>query len=73
MPVEGETHQQLSLRMQQAIGELFDEDRTTWWEAMHRAEVGETPKLAGPTGAKWFRSWEGSRPIQRRGNPPVWK
>lgn len=73
VPVEGETHQELSLRMQHAIAELFDEDRTSWWDAMRRTGSGETPKLSGPTGAKWFRSWEGSRPIQRRGKPPVWK
>jgi 1-acyl-sn-glycerol-3-phosphate acyltransferase len=29
-PRERETHQQLSLRMQQGVAELFDEDRTSW-------------------------------------------
>src|SRR5581483_9214579 len=36
-PEEGETHQAFSLRMQHAIAELFDEDRTSWWEARRRA------------------------------------
>ena len=41
-PQEGETHQQLSLRMQQGVAELFDEDRTSWWAASRRAAKGET-------------------------------
>ena len=73
LPQEGETHQQLSLRMQQAVAELFDEDRTSWFEAQKRAAAGETPKLSGPQGPQWLRTWEGSRPIRRSGKPPVWK
>lgn len=72
-PQEGETHQQLSLRMQQAIGELFDEDRTSWWEAQQRAAAGQTPKLTGPAGPGWRRTWEGTRPIRRSGKPPAWR
>jgi 1-acyl-sn-glycerol-3-phosphate acyltransferase len=72
-PREGETHQQLSLRMQQAVAELFDEDRTSWWEARRRAAADETPKLAGPQGPGWLRTWEGSRPIRRSGKPPTWR
>ena len=72
-PRPDETHQALSLRMQQAIAELFDEDRTSWWEARRRAERGETPKLTGPAGPKWRRTWEGSRPIRRSGEPPAWR
>jgi 1-acyl-sn-glycerol-3-phosphate acyltransferase len=72
-PREGETHQQLSLRMQQAVAELFDEDRTSWWEARRRAAADGTPKLAGPQGPGWLRTWEGSRPIRRSGKPPTWR
>jgi 1-acyl-sn-glycerol-3-phosphate acyltransferase len=73
LPQEGETHQQLSLRMQQAVAELFDEDRTSWWEAQRRAAKGQTPKLSGPQGPGWLRTWEGTRPIKRSGKPPAWK
>jgi 1-acyl-sn-glycerol-3-phosphate acyltransferase len=72
-PHVGETHQQLSLRMQQAIAELFDEDKTSWFEAQKRAAAGQTPRLSGPQGPQWLRTWEGSRPIRRSGKPPVWK
>jgi 1-acyl-sn-glycerol-3-phosphate acyltransferase len=72
-PVEGETHQDLSRRMSHAIAELLDEDRTNWWEALHRAEKGETPATSGPQGPAWLRTWEGSRPLPRRGTPPAWK
>lgn len=73
LPGEGETHQQLSLRMQQSIEELFDEDRTSWWEAQKRAAREETPRLSGPQGAGWRRTWEGMRPIRRSGEPPAWR
>ena len=73
VPREGETHQQLSLRMQQAVAELFDEDRTSWWESRRRAASEDTPKLSGPSGPGWLRTWEGSRPIRRSGKPPTWR
>ena len=65
-PEDGETHQDLSRRMSQAVARLHDEDRTTWWESLKRAEAGDTPSLAGPAGPDWQRRWEGSRPIARR-------
>jgi 1-acyl-sn-glycerol-3-phosphate acyltransferase len=71
-PDPGETHQQLSLRMQQAVSQLFDEDRTTWWESLQRAEREETPSLLGPPGPTWRRTWEGSKPVPRRGRPKAW-
>ncbi len=73
LPDPGETHQELSLRMQQAIAELFDEDRTSWWEARKRAAQGETPKLSGPAGPSWLRTWESTRPVRRRGTRPTWR
>ena len=72
-PVEGEPHQDLSRRMSQAVAQLFDEDRTTWWDALRRAERGETPALRGPSGPDWLRKWEGSRPLPRRGAPRTWE
>jgi 1-acyl-sn-glycerol-3-phosphate acyltransferase len=72
-PEEGESHQALSIRMQQAVMRLFDEDRTDWFQALARAQRGETPSLAGPVGAPWRRTWEGSRPVARRGRPRTWE
>jgi 1-acyl-sn-glycerol-3-phosphate acyltransferase len=72
-PQEGETHQSLSLRMQQAVAQLFDEDRTNWFDAISRAERSETPSLAGPVAPAWRRTWEGSRPVTRRGRPKAWE
>ena len=72
-PAEGETHQAFSLRMTQAVAELHDEDRSTWWESLHRAQRGETPTLLGPSGPEWRRKWEGSRPLERRGPDKTWK
>ena len=70
---EGETHQELSLRMQHSIAELFDEDRTSWWHARTRAAREETPRLSGPSGPSWLRTWEGSRPIRRAAKRPTWR
>ncbi len=72
-PRPGESHQELSIRMRQAIAELFDEDRTSWWEARRRAAAGATPTLSGPSGPAWLRYWEGSRPVRRRGPRPTWR
>ena len=72
-PAEGETHQELSRTMTQAVQQLFDEDKTTWWQSLQRAERGETPTLGGPTGAEWLRRWDGSRPLPRRGEPRTWE
>jgi 1-acyl-sn-glycerol-3-phosphate acyltransferase len=72
-PREGETHQELSLRMQHSIAELHDEDESTWWVALQRREQGDTPSLSGPTGASWRRKWEGMRPIPRRGPGRTWE
>jgi 1-acyl-sn-glycerol-3-phosphate acyltransferase len=72
-PTEGQTHQELSLQMTQAVTQLFHEERTTWWEALHRAQRGETPSLVGPQGPGWLRRWEGSRPVGRKGPAKVWE
>lgn len=72
-PEEGETHQGLSRRMAQAVAALFDEDRTTWWDSLRRAERGETPSLVGPEGPGWLKRWEGSRPMPGRGDPRTWE
>ena len=72
VPEPDETHQSLSLRMQQAVGELFDEERTTWYDAVARAHRGETPSLAGPPGPDWLKTWEGTRPVKRRAVPRTW-
>ena len=72
-PEEGETHQEFSRRMAQAIASLFDEDRTTWWGSLQHAERDETPSLAGPQGPDWRKRWEGSRPLSTRGDQRTWE
>jgi len=72
-PEEGESHQSLSHRMSEAVATLLDEDRTTWWDALRRAERGETPPLTGPTGPQWRRTWEGSKPVARRAPGRTWE
>ena len=67
VPEEGESHQALSLRMQQAVAELFDEDRTTWFEAVVARDEGRRRRRSpGPSGPAWVRTWEGTRPVPRQ-------
>ena len=73
IPREDESHQDLSLRMQRAIAELFDEDRTSWWRPAARGERRDPEDITGPAGPSWLRVWEGSRPIRRHGHRPTWR
>jgi len=72
-PDPGETHNEFSRRMTQAVSQLIDEDRTTWWESLKRASRGGTPPPTGPQGPKWLRVWEGSKSPARRGPKRAWK
>ena len=72
LPREGDDHRALTQRMYQAVASLFDEDRSTWWEAQVRAARGDTPSLSGPAGPRWIRVWEAYRPLPRRGPRPTW-
>ena len=56
-------------RMPQAVAELFDEDRTNWWEALQRAERGETPSLDGPDGPRVAEAL-GGHPADRASRQP---
>ena len=59
--------------MAQAVAQLFDEDRSTWWDSLQRAERSETPSLAGPQGPDWLKRWEGSKPLSGRGETRTWE
>jgi 1-acyl-sn-glycerol-3-phosphate acyltransferase len=72
-PEDGETHQALSRRMTRAVAMLHDEDRSSWWESLRRAAEDQTPSLTGPQGPRWLRTWEGSRPLPKRGRTPTWR
>lgn len=71
-PAEGEDHRDFSRRMTQAVAQLLDEDRTTWFESVQRAARDETPIPSGPQGPKWLRVWEGSKSPVRRGPKRAW-
>ena len=73
VPSEGESHQELSMRMQRSIAQLHDEDANDWWVALHRSQRNETPSLVAAPGATWRKRWEGSRPIARRGPARTWE
>ena len=69
----GDDHRLLSQRMQQSLARLWDEDATTWWGSLRREAEGVTPSMTGPTGSRWRRVWESTRPVPPRGSPRVWR
>ena len=71
-PREGETHQQLSLRMQQGVASCST--RTARRGGRPRGgPQGRDAEPRRPRRPGWLRTWEGSRPIRRSGKPPTWR
>jgi 1-acyl-sn-glycerol-3-phosphate acyltransferase len=73
LPSAGEGTREFLDRMAGAVARLWDEDRSTWWEAAARAGRGRTPRPTGPSGPRWIRVWEASRPLPRPGRPRTWR
>jgi 1-acyl-sn-glycerol-3-phosphate acyltransferase len=71
-PGEGENARAFSERLADAVAGLWDEDRTTWWESRRRAADRRTPRPEGPSGPRWIRVWEATRPLPRPRRPHVW-
>ncbi|MGH2819651.1 MAG: lysophospholipid acyltransferase family protein [Actinomycetota bacterium] len=68
----GEHARSFNERVYKEVARLWDEDATTWWESLQRAERNETPDPTGPEGARWRRIWEGSRPLDSRRRRSLW-
>ncbi|MQA79949.1 MAG: 1-acyl-sn-glycerol-3-phosphate acyltransferase [Streptosporangiales bacterium] len=62
VPGAGEEPRAFGKRVNDAVAELLDEDRTTWWEARRRAATGTTPSPSGPDIAPWRRIWAQTAP-----------
>jgi 1-acyl-sn-glycerol-3-phosphate acyltransferase len=71
-PEAGESARAFMERVADAVGALWDEDRTTWWESLRRAADEGTPRPTGPDGPRWLRVWEASRSLPRPRRPRVW-
>jgi 1-acyl-sn-glycerol-3-phosphate acyltransferase len=71
-PDDGENARAFSERLADAVAGLWDEDRTTWWESRRRAADRRTPRPEGPSGPRWIRVWEATRPLPRPRRPRVW-
>jgi 1-acyl-sn-glycerol-3-phosphate acyltransferase len=63
-PVEGESPREFAPRIASAVSALLDEESTTWYESRRRAAIGASPIQTGPTGARWRRVWESTRPMR---------
>lgn len=73
VPEPGESAGDFMRRLADAVASLWDEDQHDWWSARVRAARGRTPPPAGPSGPRWLRVWEATRPIpRRRTRPKVW-
>ena len=72
-PQDGEPTRVFLDRLSAAVAALWEEDRQDWWRARLRAARGETAPPSGPSGPRWLRVWEASRPLPRpRTRPRVW-
>jgi 1-acyl-sn-glycerol-3-phosphate acyltransferase len=65
-PRADEEPRDLAKRLQAAVAQLIDEEKTTWWSAARRAADGETPAAEGPDVAQWRRLWAQTDPIRDR-------
>lgn len=73
VPEPGEGVRSFLERLSDAVARLWDEDRHDWWASRVRAARGRTPPPSGPSGPRWLRVWEASRPLpRRRTRPKVW-
>jgi 1-acyl-sn-glycerol-3-phosphate acyltransferase len=71
-PQREESVRSFADRLADGVGALWDEDRTTWWDSLHRTAADGQARPTGPEGPRWLRVWEASRPLPRPGRPRVW-
>jgi 1-acyl-sn-glycerol-3-phosphate acyltransferase len=72
-PQEDEDTSSFALRLQGALARVWHEDESTWWEALRREHDGELTAPTGPSGPRWRRVWEATRPLPRRDPQRVWR
>jgi len=68
-PDAGDDARSFSVRLEQAVAALADEQATDWWTARRRAAAGATSSLTGPAAGAWRRTWalgENKREQRRR-------
>jgi 1-acyl-sn-glycerol-3-phosphate acyltransferase len=73
VPQDGEDTATFSVRLQESLARVWQEDASTWWDALRLEQAGTLPTPTGPTGPRWRRVWEASRAIPRRGPERVWR
>ena len=73
LPEPGEEFRSLTPRIQAALSRVWEEDRTTWWESLHRERRGEIRPPTGPAGPRWLRVWEATRPPPRKRPRRIWQ
>ncbi len=56
-PQPGQDARELAAALERAVAVLADQQTTDWWTATRRAAAGTTPRLTGPEGAPWRRTW----------------
>jgi 1-acyl-sn-glycerol-3-phosphate acyltransferase len=70
---EGDDPRDFAARIEKAIAELADEQKTDWWTARVHAGKGETPTLTGPRAGAWRRAWAlNEHPRRKAGATTRW-
>ncbi|MGI9092534.1 MAG: lysophospholipid acyltransferase family protein [Mycobacteriales bacterium] len=65
VPETGETAADFSVRMLDAVTQLWAEEELGWWGSSRAAGTLMPP--TGPAGAEWRRQWEATRPLPDAG------
>jgi 1-acyl-sn-glycerol-3-phosphate acyltransferase len=73
VPEAGEHFRTFSRRMFEEVVRTWDEDRTTWWESLHRPTEEAARSLQGPAGPRWRRVWDSSRILSSPGDERAWR
>ena len=68
-----ENAKQLTERIKRAVGQLYAEDASTWWESLRTVPAaGSHAGAAGTPGvAKWRRVWDASAPVRHESPGPA--
>lgn len=71
-PTDDETPAAFNARLRAQVSRLWEEDSTTWWDALRAEADGTLPEPVGPDAPRWRRVWEATRPPRTPADPPVW-
>lgn len=71
-PSPEEPMRDFGARMQHEVARLWAEQDVGWWRSLRAQGDGTLELPTGPSGARWRRVWESTRPLPDLNRPRVW-